>query len=295
MNRGRRNSFVHNLLSIVNERIKENPRAIRVCRNVKKDTVRKRGYPMKQRKKKTKERCLAQRKEESGACQNPDRGCPLHCGSPKRGKPGQYCAKYPMSNGRCERHGGKSLAGAAHPNFRHGRDSKYLLARLQEDYERNVKDETLRTLVDEIAMARVMAQEMMDKGGSLVQWQDAKESWQAFERAETQGGRMVARKYRQEHAAIMKQGGEGWRNRAQILDTFERLRRLVDSEHKHRSDNGLAITHEQLATEMAAVAALVRKHLKDEESRRAFLRELEELTGSIPSPLTNTLRVIDEK
>src|SRR5215212_8598437 len=100
---------------------------------------------MKQRKKK-KELCLARRKGESGPCQNPDRGCPLHCGSAKRVKPGQYCAKHLMSNGRCERHGGKSLAGAAHPDFRHGRDSKYLLARLQEEYERNVKDETLRTL-----------------------------------------------------------------------------------------------------------------------------------------------------
>jgi hypothetical protein len=31
------------------------------------------------------------------------------------------CQKLPMGNGRCNLHGGKSLGGPAHPNYKHGK------------------------------------------------------------------------------------------------------------------------------------------------------------------------------
>jgi|tagenome__1003787_1003787.scaffolds.fasta_scaffold17828931_1 hypothetical protein len=42
------------------------------------------------------------------------------------------CQNYAMANGRCQLHGGKSLAGEASPRFKHGRYSKYTIA-LKED------------------------------------------------------------------------------------------------------------------------------------------------------------------
>ena len=51
---------------------------------------------------------------------------PGRCGSPLRGKPGQYCEHIlPMANGRCRLHGGKSPGGG---NLKHGRDSRYAKA-----------------------------------------------------------------------------------------------------------------------------------------------------------------------
>jgi hypothetical protein len=48
----------------------------------------------------------------------------LHnCGAKTRAE--TPCKRSPMHNGRCCNHGGKSLAGAAHPNYKHGRYSKY--------------------------------------------------------------------------------------------------------------------------------------------------------------------------
>lgn len=45
------------------------------------------------------------------------------CGAETRsGKP---CRRAPMENGKCSNHGGKSLGGRAHPNYKHGRYSKY--------------------------------------------------------------------------------------------------------------------------------------------------------------------------
>ncbi len=47
---------------------------------------------------------------------------------------GGLCKNAPMANGRCRMHGGKSLCGIASPRFKHGRYSKYLVARLAGRY-----------------------------------------------------------------------------------------------------------------------------------------------------------------
>lgn len=50
------------------------------------------------------------------------------CGAKTRS--GVPCQNAPMGNGRCRMHGGKSLSGIAHPNYKHGRYSKVWLAQL---------------------------------------------------------------------------------------------------------------------------------------------------------------------
>lgn len=37
---------------------------------------------------------------------------------------GGRCQNIPMANGRCRMHGGKSLSGQSHPNYKHGRYAK---------------------------------------------------------------------------------------------------------------------------------------------------------------------------
>jgi hypothetical protein len=46
------------------------------------------------------------------------------CGAKKQRKD-ETCRAPAMPNGRCRIHGGLSLGGIAHPNFKHGRRSKY--------------------------------------------------------------------------------------------------------------------------------------------------------------------------
>ncbi len=45
------------------------------------------------------------------------------CGA--RTRSGMACKAWAMRNGRCAKHGGKSLFGIAHPNYKHGLYSKY--------------------------------------------------------------------------------------------------------------------------------------------------------------------------
>jgi hypothetical protein len=70
------------------------------------------------------------------------------CGAKTRS--GTPCKRAPRYNGRCNLHGGKSLAWFAHPNYKHGLYSKYvprniaikvLIDRLQrEEMENEVPD-----------------------------------------------------------------------------------------------------------------------------------------------------------
>ncbi|MFP5265567.1 MAG: HGGxSTG domain-containing protein [Blastocatellia bacterium] len=50
--------------------------------------------------------------------------CTRICGA--RTRAGTPCKRRPNFTGRCSKHGGKSLAGIAHPNYKHGFYSKYL-------------------------------------------------------------------------------------------------------------------------------------------------------------------------
>lgn len=60
-----------------------------------------------------------------------------NCGAKtRRGTP---CRRAPMRNGRCYLHGGKSLAWFAHPNYKHGRYSKYSGIPEREKAERHRK------------------------------------------------------------------------------------------------------------------------------------------------------------
>lgn len=202
----------------------------------------------------------------------------------KSKRSGNQCKKDAVVGGqKCHIHGGKSLSGVAHPRFKHGKDSKYTLMRLQGFYEKNLKDERILHLLDEIGMTRAMIQEMMDKGGSFIEWKDAKESWQDFERAEQRGDRMAMGKARQEHAAIIEAGAKGWQNRTEILNGFERVRKLIDSEHKHRIDNRMAVTQEQLNNYVAALVGVLTQHVKDWGVLNAISSDLraldEELVG----------------
>ena len=52
------------------------------------------------------------------------------CGAQLRKRPGQYCRKPGMENGRCKLHGGATPRGIASANFKDGRYSKHLPGRL---------------------------------------------------------------------------------------------------------------------------------------------------------------------
>src|SRR5262245_19691930 len=93
------------------------------------------------------------------------------CGAKTRA--GGPCQRAAMPNGRCSKHGGKSLVGPAAPGFRHGRYSKLLPVQLAARFDEAKADPELLGLRDEIALvdARIAdVLERMERGESSKTW-----------------------------------------------------------------------------------------------------------------------------
>ena len=75
-----------------------------------------------------------------------------------------------MPNGRCRVHGGASLAGPAHPNYIHGRQSRYahrLSADQQDDFAQALAAPDALSLQDEIALTRTLLLDVLSPGPDL--------------------------------------------------------------------------------------------------------------------------------
>ena len=96
--------------------------------------------------------------------QKNDRGQTI-CGSRKSGYPKDPhpCRKTNVTeNGRCPTHAGPRKTGVAHPNYIHGKDSKYAnLGRLAPDYERRRNRRDVLEQLDEIAMLGALEEEAL--------------------------------------------------------------------------------------------------------------------------------------
>ena len=84
------------------------------------------------------------------------------CGAKNR--QGQPCQKPPMKGrSRCDRHGGKSLAGAASPSFKHGRYSKHLPSNLGDNFAAALSDPALLSQRAEIALIQCRICEVIER------------------------------------------------------------------------------------------------------------------------------------
>lgn len=82
----------------------------------------------------------------------------LICGAQTRR--GGICQARPMANGRCKVHGGMSLSGSDHPNFKHGLYSKYAPAQIQEKIDDYIQADPL-SLTHELALTRALLGEWL--------------------------------------------------------------------------------------------------------------------------------------
>jgi len=89
--------------------------------------------------------------DTEGFCLDPQTGKRV-CGAQRNGGGDGFCKKTPMSNHRCDRHGGKSLAGMASATYAGKGYSRYLPIRVKSDYEDALRDPALIELRGEMAL-----------------------------------------------------------------------------------------------------------------------------------------------
>ena len=160
------------------------------------------------------------------------------CGAKLKQKPGQFCPNYPVNGStRCRLHGGKSLKGIAHPNWKGGKNPERLVdvlpERLKEAGTRAARDPTLGSLRGQMAVLEARLVELLDNidteaSGKI--WEFLGEALNDRERCviKSDNWYQADRKIQQ----LIREGMVHQMTWQEIRETADLTRKLSDSEHR---------------------------------------------------------------
>lgn len=210
-----------------------------------------------------------------------EKGKPI-CGAIRRD--GMPCRGAPMENGRCKMHGGKSLRGIEHPNYKHGKASRYLPAGLVEKFEAIMADPDYVRQREQIAILDIMLMEQLTDwseggGGNIfVKLQQKREEYyDARSRTDTKA--MVAITN-----AVMDLIGSGYAKTMaakEVRDTMEQRRKLTESERKLMIEERTMIPAPIVVLLMRRIGESIAEHVTDEMQRRSVLDDITKAYGTL--------------
>jgi hypothetical protein len=203
------------------------------------------------------------------------------CGAKTRG--GGTCKNAGMPNGRCRFHGGMSPIGPAAGNFKTGRYSKFLPARLAGRYLEAISDSELLELKGEIALLDVRIGELVgriDTGESSQKWLDLRVAVRNFMAALSQRDADKMRGPLQQMQDLVEAGVAEHQTWDDIGDLLDQRRKLVESERKRLVEMQQMITSEQAMVMLAVVVDTIRRHVTDRTALAAISADLARLVAN---------------
>jgi hypothetical protein len=202
------------------------------------------------------------------------------CNAPKRN--GDICGQVAITGRtKCKMHGGKSLVGSAHPNFKHGRYSDVIPTQLAQHYHEFRSSPRLMSLSEEIALQQAHLADLLGQvgtGESGAAWEALQEAMDAFSAAlarQDQGGMNTHYGHMRR---IVGQGSARAGLWKEIQATCETLRGLVSTETKTLLGMQQLITVQQHMLMLGAVHDVVMQAVKahtDTKSGRKILMAVE--------------------
>lgn len=155
---------------------------------------------------------------------------------------GKQCRKHAM-RGRttCLAHGGKTPRGAASPHFKTGRYSRSVPGHLVAAYEQALRDPTLTSLRDEIALTDALIGETLSQLTEDMPWAKERKIF------------------------------------AQVRRLIEQRRKLVETEVRHIVLAREVMTADEAMALVRAMVAIVTKYLPNPQDRAAVAEELHAL------------------
>jgi hypothetical protein len=189
-----------------------------------------------------------------------------------------------MANGRCRMHGGRSLAGVAHPNYKTGRYSSYVPQRLLPGFARQMRDPELLQQREEIALVDAFvfdALKAMGEADSRTLWLELRKLWQGLEEARRGGDLRNAAAKIAAIGELIRLGAHEYEQQDYVLDLMERKRRIVESQSKREVQERHAISYEDAAAMFRSIAEAVRYVVKDRDQLAEIQRRFSEITGSV--------------
>ena len=190
-----------------------------------------------------------------------------------------------MTNGRCKLHGGASLAGPAHPNFRHGRHSRFMPNNLADQYNASVNDPQLVQMRDELALIDLRVDELyssIGQTGNAKALRGIRGKLSEFKTAGSRGGKGAvgaARLALQQLEDLIDAACTTAATWEELRDTIDLRRRLSESETRRLKDMHQTITAERALALMALLVQRVKEHVTDPQALTAISAEYRRLVG----------------
>lgn len=209
------------------------------------------------------------------------------CGAKLPGK-GEYCTKPPCKGRtRCRRHGGRSLRGAEHPNYKHGRHTR-LFGSLREDYEAAISDPDLLSMREDVALIDAMVSDLlgrMKEGGAPNDWyHDIRKKARAFRDAFDAGN---VTKMRETFAPLFDTIEDAAQDVAlmnSIVSMLEKKSRLVQREHKRLIDIQSVMTGREVLGLVGEIVKVIGNNVTDRHTLDAIILDVEALGVSAVGP-----------
>lgn len=189
-----------------------------------------------------------------------------------------------MPNGRCKFHGGASLSGPAHPNWKGGRHSKYMPKNLLDRYQHAEQDPHLISLRAEVVLVDVRISQLLEtigEHGGTSALKAIRARLQEFKDCGRKGdkalgsARLALQKLEDEIDAAMT-AALTW---DELRETIDLRRKLTETETKQLKDLQQMISIAQMTAAMGRLLEAVTRHVADPITLRAVHQEFLRLVG----------------
>jgi hypothetical protein len=169
----------------------------------------------------------------------------------------------------CIFHGGRAPKGGAHPNYRHGKRSKYRPPpELLQNFRAFLRDPELAHHRNSVAIIDSMLQDLFDNydsAASTALWRELKGAWSRAEAARKAGDERGWRAAHEEVGLIIERGVAQSGREGRAVSLLEQRRRHADSELKRETAEKHTWTYEEAAAFYIALGDAVRRHCSEEQ------------------------------
>lgn len=206
------------------------------------------------------------------------------CGA-KKVKKDEICEQWVLKeNGRCRKHGGDSLKGAAHPAFKgNSRYAPFVRnAALAERLEAFVADEQLMDLRHNAALTEARIAQLLETlgdgelAGAWVRLRDLISDAQKALRAQQMDSFAL---YWLEIRRIVNEGAQQYLVWAELMSLNERKRKLVETSEKISLMGERSISVADHLATVATITQVFLSHIKDEQTRRKVIAEIQRVSA----------------
>lgn len=196
---------------------------------------------------------------------------------------GQRCGAQAITGRKvCRHHGGKSLAGPAHPNWVDGGRSHVLPKRLMADYQASLADSDKLVLNKEIALIDARMADLLrrvDSGESGQLWALLRQTWREYEAARKANDTIGLVQAITTLGEIITRGHHDAMAWTEVTGLVERRRKLVESERKRLVEAQQVVAVEQAAALLGLMVDAVQRHVRDDAILGAIVDEYARLVG----------------